>query len=218
MTPRPLSPIHKRIARCAAKVYDAHLVGAERVCVSGGNVGAMYRLRDDLIVVAFRGSDDLSDWARNFHFAGSADCHQGFEEAGHRVFGFVNSIVVDNPEADVVLTGHSLGGAIADYLGYAMGLEAVTLGSPRVWKRRYLKDRKYTPALLTRYVASGDFVPYVPFLTLGFRHRGKELLLTQDGLEERGSLLGRALAMVRGGYYGWAAHSIDRYMNLMEKQ
>jgi hypothetical protein len=74
-------------------------------------------------VVSFRGTTDASDW--------KANAQQGLglpsDQYAHALL--IAKAVARNPDADVTITGHSLGGGLASAAGLASGREATTFNA-----------------------------------------------------------------------------------------
>lgn len=181
--------------------------------------------RKNLTVVAIRGSDSPEDWASNYDVAGEAGAHAGFVAGGKKLLDRVAELVLeDGGRRDVLLVGHSRGGALAEYIGAYLLLPTVTFGAPRVFERRYLRSLEKTRDLYlpqehqgtdtVRCVAPGDPIPFVPLTTIGYRHRTKATLLTKRGATKRPSFLGAVVSTlwkIRGSR---RAHSIQNYVAL----
>lgn len=88
---------------------------------------------DGYTVVAFRGSMSVLDWVRNLIFSPfDASTHAGFMASAVRAWGPIPS------EGEIILTGHSAGGAIAQLVasmfvsGGKVPASLVTFGTPRI--------------------------------------------------------------------------------------
>lgn len=107
------------IAQIGLKPQD--LVSAQssfraRIYVKGANESAQF-------VVAFRGSTSASDWQANFRqgVGLSSDHYQRALNIGMRL--------AMRPGADVMITGHSLGGGLASAAALASGRDAATFNA-----------------------------------------------------------------------------------------
>lgn len=141
--------------------------------------------------VAFRGSDDVDDLLQSARSVVHAPCGalpgrcgDGFVEAyGQAVAsGLVDAVVarVEGGGCDTLtVTGHSLGGAIADLMAahlyqrdpvrYGRGfLDVQTFGAPRVYEAGgALAERLHAELDKTRWIRWGDPVPAVPLIDFG---------------------------------------------------
>ena len=147
-----------------------------------------------LIVLAFRGTESLSNWKADFnilrrHTDLCAQCHvhtgfwNAWTEIRERAKARVLEVVETHPNYGFVITGHSLGGAIAVLAAgefrkisddFAARTELYTFGSPRV-------GNKHTAAFLTdqsvlsfRITSMSDPVPREPGHILGYQHTSPE--------------------------------------------
>ncbi len=123
-------------------------------------------------IVAFRGSVTVQDWLRDFFFAPVevrdhpqlGRCHAGFLDDAESIADAVAGAVRGRP---FMLTGHSLGGALA--VGVAglllcAGVAAqavVTFGAPRFGMARFAALLQ--SCAVRQYVRGNDPVPTVPF-------------------------------------------------------
>lgn len=109
------------------------------------------------IVVAFRGSSSVRDWLTNAQFGMEdlfwatddhcARVHRGFLEAFESVnvavLAAVRELLQKFPSAEIYITGHSLGGALAMLAAYEFRrlklplAEVVTFGAPRVGNKAF---------------------------------------------------------------------------------
>ena len=119
---------------------------------------------------AFRGTDEAKDairdvrifplWTRELGW-----CPAGFLKASKRLVNKVTSVCLENGinHKDIVLTGHSLGGAVALITGALMcrdeipPKEIVTFGAPRAGRLKILDG-----VPVTQYRYGRDIVPLVP--------------------------------------------------------
>jgi len=161
------------------------IIGYERIiCQETSTQGCAY-ITSDTLYVAMQGSAEGADWLNNFKIIRrdyhGITAHRGFALAAESVLEQVHRILDDwSPSRRVVMTGHSLGGAIAVLLAVACRprpVEVVTFGQPRVSRRRQLDLSLYGPYL--RVVNGSDIVPRKPWL--GYSHGGNLLYLTNDG-------------------------------------
>jgi fermentation-respiration switch protein FrsA (DUF1100 family) len=135
-----------------------------------GDVRATWSARGDIDVIAFRGTDpeSLADWLRDLDFWPTwrpqlGTCHRGFITGAEGVLPWIRQ---DMAGRRLVLTGHSLGGALAISLAallVALGIpvwSVVTFGAPRVglWQLRKLM----APVPVRQYIDADDPVPQVP--------------------------------------------------------
>jgi len=127
---------------------------------------------DGIIIVAFRGSVTAEDWARDFIVAPITDrdhpqlgpCHAGFLDGAQSIVGEVADAVTDKPW---IVTGHSLGGALA--LGVAAlmvcaskpPLAFVTFGAPHFGGDQFVNWLMRVAG--RQYRRGNDPVPLIPF-------------------------------------------------------
>ena len=150
--------------------------------------------------VAFRGSSSRADWIGNTCFALSSlpsphrsdvKAHGGFLRQYVSLHSHILKELEKRAEVrHVVLTGHSLGGALA-VIAAAMlpppyTCDIVTFGAPRPGNRQ-LRDAAFHKARsLVRVVHDRDIVPSMPLGVMGFRHACDAwLALDEDGFVER---------------------------------
>jgi hypothetical protein len=110
----------------------------------------------------------------------SAPClvHRGFQRALNQVWDTIRQLVTGyrqkNPEAEICLTGHSLGGALA-LLAYSRladrKVSAYTFGCPRTGNTAFRDRIAASPGLgHFRFVNYNDLVTHVPLESALYRH------------------------------------------------
>ena len=118
---------------------------------------------DGNTLIAFRGTADIGNVLEDLDIVPETTPdghlgHGGFVGAYRKLLPEVLSHI--SRDKSVVVTGHSLGGAIAVLFAELLGCEVVTFGCPRI----YLKTGT-TPILNhIRVVRDGDPVPMIPRL------------------------------------------------------
>ena len=153
----------------------------------------------DCILVAFRGTDSKEDWQQNSkalwpqRHALGGKTHRGFVAVSEQAKSIVFETLQDlgGGKRRVLITGHSLGGAVAtefaaslhaDPAPWAEDVEVVTFGAPR------LGDERFESAYEQRaggmhwwFVNSGDPVPHLPPNAMGYRHCGRLFWFNRSG-------------------------------------
>jgi len=113
----------------------------------------------------------------------NAEVHSGFLEAYELAREHIHKIT--SGESNIVICGHSLGGAIAVLCALDLKLKnphksisAYTYGKPRVGNKHFRNFiNKGLKKSLFRVVYSADMVTRVPLLILGYRHEGTKVHL-----------------------------------------
>jgi hypothetical protein len=135
----------------------------------------------------------------------TANIHRGYVAAVESVYGgvidVINELDPDNTN-DIVITGHSLGGALASvaaallqadqyFLRYIYGI--YTFGSPRVGDASWV-DAYYNLGLwdkTLRYANKRDPIPAIPSRSSGFAHVGLPVIIDEG--KKKGNFSHRAL-------------------------
>ena len=140
------------------------------------NSQLFYFKTKEYALFAFRGTQELVDWATNLNSEmvqfkeGVGIVHAGFYKAFTSVKPIIDTVVKEmNPEKPILICGHSLGGAItnlvAAYLrksGHSK-IMIYTFGSPLVGDTDFTYHfSKVQPIISYRFVHNQDLVPMVP--------------------------------------------------------
>jgi triacylglycerol lipase len=155
---------------------------------------------DLILVVAFRGSEpkQLVDWLDDAQICQSpwgtsgAKVHNGFAKSLSAVWGTIGLLperLQNRGNKTVWITGHSLGGALAELCAARVAMESgipvqgvYTFGQPRVG------DGSFATAVenaiggrIFRHVNHRDLVPRVPGFGMFYRHYGAQIFFDKSG-------------------------------------
>lgn len=143
------------------------------------------------LYLVFRGTEKSIDWINNFQFRqqiypygdeSTTDVrfHLGFMEAYFAVRDRLLALVGNYPEHAIIVTGHSLGGAIATIAALdvqfnitqhtGQAISVYTFGAPRVGNAALVNSFRQRVPKSYRFVYGWDIVTRVPRLWQGFEH------------------------------------------------
>ncbi|KAL8750962.1 MAG: hypothetical protein Q9199_006736 [Rusavskia elegans] len=154
-----------------------------------------------LIVLAIRGSVSKANWKADWdmmrvgiNWCDECHIHRGFrnswDEIKQAVTENMRKAVEAHPDHRIVVTGHSLGGAVATIAAaelrrldahFAAQTELYTFGSPRIANKeaaRWLSDQSRFSWRITN---ENDLVPRLPPRVLGYHHMEPEYWIAQNG-------------------------------------
>ncbi|KXN68902.1 alpha/beta-hydrolase, partial [Conidiobolus coronatus NRRL 28638] len=146
-----------------------------------------------LIVLSYRGTNDLSNWLYDTDIkltsaglsgqSSNAQIHSGFNDMAMSLLSqttsSLKSAIGKYPDYKVVITGHSLGGAIASLIGFQLGqanvvswdkLNVITYGQPRIGNPDFATYLNTKPWTFTRVTSYSDLVAISPGISMGFYH------------------------------------------------
>ena len=149
--------------------------------ISRGDAQCFVATTADLVLVCFRGTTNLGDWLSNLNVATTntaaiGTVHSGFFGQFNDLRQQIETIFASRPGRKVILSGHSLGGALAA-LGAATWTDVqpllglYTYGQPLTGQDDFaaLMEVRLGDRYL-RFVNDADVVPRVP---PGYRHAGR---------------------------------------------
>jgi len=187
----------------------------EAISVETGNIetaGDMYDLQvvmardawSDTTIIAVRGTVSLENWVTNLGAVmanalspgsvldpNQAWAHMGFSTATFQVLPGIKSYLDQHhrTSSTLLLTGHSMGSAVATIIAYRLKKEqivtgpmaAVVFASPRAGNDRFA-DELHTllPHSFWRVTRPDDPVTAVPPKLMGFVHVGREIFFHQS--------------------------------------
>lgn len=151
------------------------------------------------IYVVFRGSSSKLNWMADFEvtkrqYDTYPECkckvHHGFYDATENLKDYVIKSVREIKEktgySSVIVTGHSLGAAIAQLIG--MELSAIDIknqiynfGQPRVGDDKYALFVNVISEELVRFTHNKDMVPHIPPREMGYLHSCREVFEGANG-------------------------------------
>lgn len=131
------------------------------------------------IYVAYRGSSSIPNWldnintfSKDYKLCAGCTVHTGFYQAEQIVIDSVEAMVrrqlTAHPNYRLIVTGHSLGAALAtftvlDLLSRNLTAQLMTFGSPRVGNRLFAEYASKVIADSSRVTHYKDIVPHLPW-------------------------------------------------------
>jgi triacylglycerol lipase len=161
-----------------------------------GNTQAFLTGNEQEIILSFRGSEpkSLGDWLSDGNISRVKACggrvHEGFWRDWQSIWGEVETVLQQwrKQEQRFLLTGHSMGGALAILAGMHLqmcghGVDGIyTFGTPRVGDRAFaLQFNRRLYKQTFRLVNDQDVVCHLPLLSMGYAHVGQLVYFNGDG-------------------------------------
>ena len=173
-----------------------------------------------MVVLAFRGTQQVKDWMTNLNAATTQVCssrgavlgnvHRGFNEAFLSVHPQIDRLLAGDEDLPLFITGHSLGGALATLATWYLNGDSLaacyTFGAPRVGDTG-LMDRFRTPVY--RLVNGVDPVPFLP-------PSDKAVSFAKHALRFVGTVIRPAEKLADGlvKFQGYRHYGYQRYLNI----
>lgn len=154
--------------------------------------------KEEYLLIAFAGSNNLEDWLDNFTFSKTKlGIHLGWYRSYRLIRSKLKNVLKDN-KLPILVTGHSAGGALATIFSLfeskKSSIELYTFGSPKCLTEKHKKRldaRVVSSCRVTHYwdivseLPIGDFVHVgktVPIFWLGFPHFSYDYWMTCNKL------------------------------------
>lgn len=163
----------------------------------------------DILLVSFRGTEpnQAADWltdAKCRHLPWDhpkGRVHEGFYQSLKGVWpasgaaGTLPKLLAERGNRKVWITGHSLGGALAElcaaqaFFVARVPVEGVyTFGQPRVGDNEFANEvNQKLGSRIFHVINDRDIVPRVPLFGMRFRHYGRQVFFSHDGERDEGS-------------------------------
>ena len=191
--------ISNNIWNCATCQSDIQLL--EMIEEGGVRVITTLNNKTNEFAIGFRGSSNVKNWIDNIQFsqvnpyinfpdvAVDKGFYKAFGQIRERLIQNINQIYKLNPEISFLITGHSLGGALATLtvfeLIYIYDMDPkifsiITFGSPRVGNDIFKKHLMIHMAKSWRVTHYYDIVPHVPEEFMNYIHISQEIWYNRE--------------------------------------
>ena len=134
------------------------------------NTDGYFGYRDEVLYIVFQGSKGAADWNNNFKidmvdfFNYGCKIHNGFLQEYSAVREMILKKIDENKRNYFVITGHSLGGALAEICGYDivklskgfLNPDVMSFGAPALGNRKFMKDYNNLVKNCSWRVVNGD--------------------------------------------------------------
>jgi hypothetical protein len=185
--------------------------------ITNNDVHAHIAHNDTHALIAFRGTTirnpadiigDLEIWQKQH---GPGWVHFGFRRLARYLLPTILDYIVEHRGKKILITGHSLGGAMALYVAQELqyrnytDITLFTFGMPMLGNQSYVDGVKI---IHHRFVNYKDTIPYLPWARLGYRHHGTLHFLNHSGFIVDPKVRHILIAMLRTFILAWLQNSI----------
>lgn len=171
-------------------------------------IAAMREADSTTVLAVFRGTHK-GEWYSNFHIGEERE-HAGFSAATDFALDetakYLKSLQTDKDRTDIIITGHSRGGAVANLLakrllasGEYKSVTAYTFACPNTTTAEDAKSSAYKS--IYNIVNPEDFICYIPLEKWGYTKYGTTVEFprnTQEGYEEKYSKMQESFESITG--------------------
>ena len=124
----------------------------------------------NILLIAFKGTDNATDLIADLGIMdkirgggsdfeeGNGKVHSGFYKTMKGMKSELDDIILKFPDAEIIVTGHSLGGAVAELYGQTLdtdNVEIISIGAPQVGDQEFKKN--YSKSL-SRIIHHADII------------------------------------------------------------
>jgi hypothetical protein len=138
---------------------------------------------DTILWIALRGTETIEEMQKDLDYSqvsigNGIKVHKGFNDVCNTVIRAIKTAIKENDKSTIVISGHSLGAAVAILLGYYINkdndinqgnliIKVYTFAPPRVGNKQFCDEYDNEDNLkLYRYVNTCDIVPTLPLSVL----------------------------------------------------
>ena len=158
--------MQKIASKLSLDAYKDDMVGAFKIENKLTSTVAYVKFTPECNYVVFRGTNSIGDWLFNLSavpaYYNKRWTHGGFALAHKSVWKRIRRLL--DPKKKTLITGHSLGGALAELSAWACrdftDLTLITFGKPRVFFRGSKKKMNHDVQI--SYVSGSDVVTRIP--------------------------------------------------------
>ena len=180
---------------CSNDVRNINLIDDDTRIIMG------YDKTMDSYFISIRGSSDINNWISNLetriihpYYDKDIGVHNGlyyeYLRYKDKMISFVTKL---NHSVNLIITGHSSGGALASFLAYDLVTQGIflysnihlyTFGSPRIGNKAFMKSFISFDIPHNRITYKNDIVPHLPQEFFGFIHLPHEIWFSSTNVSK----------------------------------
>lgn len=221
----------KKACAWAERAYADDNAGSIKIENKLTSTTAYISKQGSINVIAFRGTQELRDWLFNVSavpvpYAGRL-CHAGFVAAHASVWGKIKKHI--DFDKETLITGHSLGGALAELSAAKLhkkhrNLSLVTFGKPNTFFKGFKKPMGLKDQV--SIVSGSDLVARIPRLLYGpsvsqtiiyFANNGEDFLNPPSQIKQKDFMSAKSQAISDHFMPGYKER-LDAYIKSQQKK